>query len=409
MKISSMGKYLLSLSISFLFLVSSQQSLAQCPTVAGTTINTCDFSTGGEITIIFTDGDPSEHENYILYDTDGPTAVSEPFGSVTKTYDAVTQTLVYGNIPDGTYLAGNSGCPTLGGFGIEIDQTNELILSVNNIINDCDNLGSGEIDLDVSGGDSPYSYAWSDGLPDQQDQTGLSAGTYDVTVTDDDNCTFTLTGIVVDDGPVIHDLTNTDPTEVCDGQDLTISLDGSDTDVDYEVLINGGGSGTIAAGTGNALDITLASGDFVDGDDITVRADDGNCPTVIMNGNFVVNVTDAPTAEAGDDATVCEGDDLDLSASGTVNATNFSSLSWSSSGDGTFDDNTILEPVYTPGANDIANESVVLTLQANGNGVCDSVTDNMTLTITPAPTAEAGDDATVCEGDDLDLSASGTV
>ncbi|MGM0581212.1 MAG: gliding motility-associated C-terminal domain-containing protein [Bacteroidota bacterium] len=140
---------------------------------------------------------------------------------------------------------------------------------------------------------------------------------------------------------------------------------------------------------------------------LTLQAD-GNTGCDPVTDNMTLTIDAAPTAEAGDNATVCEGDDLDLSASGTVDATNFSSLSWSSSGDGTFDDNTILEPIYTPSAADITNGSVVLTLQANGNGICDSVTDNMTLNITLAPIADAGSDENICEATAYDLATSTT-
>ncbi|GGC50219.1 hypothetical protein GCM10011506_39850 [Marivirga lumbricoides] len=123
---------------------------------------------------------------------------------------------------------------------------------------------------------------------------------------------------------------------------------------------------------------------------------------------MLLTITPAPLAEAGDDLSVCAGDVLNLSVSGTVSASNFSSLSWSSSGDGTFDDTSILEPVYTPGVADISNGTVVLTLTASGNGSCDPDVDTMTLTITAVPTADAGSDETICAATAYDLSTSTT-
>ena len=56
---------------------------------------------------------------------------------------------------------------------------------------------SNSIDLDVAGGTSPYSYSWSNGAT-SQDLVGLSAGTYCVTVVDDNGCSrnqcFTVQG-----------------------------------------------------------------------------------------------------------------------------------------------------------------------------------------------------------------------
>ena len=88
-----------------------------------------------------------------------------------------------------------------------------------------------------------------------------------------------------------------------------------------------------------------------------------------------------PTANAGADATI-EADESFLLSDAT--ATNFSSLLWTSSGDGMFDDATILNSTYLPGAADIAASTVELCLTANPNDPCTgSVTDCMTLAIIP--------------------------
>lgn len=61
---------------------------------------------------------------------------------------------------------------------------------------------------------------------------------------------------------------------------------------------------------------------------------------------------------AGVDDTICQGELYQLSAT----ADNYNSILWSTSGDGVFDDNTILNPIYTPGDNDVSDGSVILTI-----------------------------------------------
>mgnify|MGYP001555812140 CR=1 FL=1 len=75
------------------------------------------------------------------------------------------------------------------------------------------------------------------------------------------------------------------------------------------------------------------------------------------------------------------------------------SLTWTTSGDGTFDDNTSATAIYTPGAGDITAGTVTLTITTDDPaGPCGAATDNMVLTINDDPTAAASVDQTICEG-----------
>ena len=79
-------------------------------------------------------------------------------------------------------------------------------------------------------------------------------------------------------------------------------------------------------------------------------------------------------------------------------AANQTSMEWSTSGDGSFSDVTIMNPVYTPGAQDVENGTVTLTLTANKDS--ETMSDEMTITFLDEPTIvlTQGSDALACMG-----------
>ena len=62
----------------------------------------------------------------------------------------------------------------------------------------CYGGGSGTITLTVSGGQLPYSFNWSNGSH-TQNQTGLTAGSYTVSVTDAKNCSQASSAFVINE------------------------------------------------------------------------------------------------------------------------------------------------------------------------------------------------------------------
>jgi len=125
----------------------------------------------------------------------------------------------------------------------------------------------------------------------------------------------------------------------------------------------------------------------------------GTCTPVIAS--MVLTITKLPTVYAGTDATLCSsGGSYTISG---ATASNAASQLWTTNGTGTFTNGTTLTPTYTPSAADIATRQVQLTLTATGNGGCGTVSDFMVLNIWPAPTANAGPDASLCSGNNFVL------
>jgi hypothetical protein len=105
---------------------------------------------------------------------------------------------------------------------------------------------------------------------------------------------------------------------------------------------------------------------------------------------------------AGPDQVVCSGSNVQLN--GTVQ--NANGGTWFG-GTGTFSSRTSLNAIYTPSASEIAAGSVRLTLRADSPG-CTPVMDEVIITITPAPTADAGTSIYVCSSN-LPVRLSGNV
>ena len=116
---------------------------------------------------------------------------------------------------------------------------------------------------------------------------------------------------------------------------------------------------------------------------------------------MTLTINAAAVVSAGGAATICEGSTFTTSGSRSGGA---SSSTWSTSGSGTFADNTLLAAVYTPSSADISAGSVVLTILTDDpSGPCGAVSDPMTLTIDQAATANAGLNVSRCEGSTFKL------
>ena len=80
------------------------------------------------------------------------------------------------------------------------------------------------------------------------------------------------------------------------------------------------------------------------------------------------------------------------------------SLLWTTNGDGSFDQNDILNPTYTPGEQDLANKTVTLTLTAT-NEEGETLSDNVVINFHEAASIEMEEAGETCEGEAFQLSA----
>ena len=95
---------------------------------------------------------------------------------------------------------------------------NSLSLSATSTSTTCNGGSDGSIDLTPTGGSGVYTYSWDNGST-SEDPTGLSSGTYTVTVTDSWGCTETLSVVVGDAAAIVSN----NPQSFCSGGSYTIN------------------------------------------------------------------------------------------------------------------------------------------------------------------------------------------
>ena len=94
------------------------------------------------------------------------------------------------------------------------------------IINDitCNGFSDGSISLTPTGGVSPYTYLWSNGATTAS-INNLSAGSYDVIVTDATGCTATLNNIIINEASNLVYVLNTNDVTCFGSSDGNASID----------------------------------------------------------------------------------------------------------------------------------------------------------------------------------------
>ena len=183
----------------------------------------------------------------------------------------------------------------------------------------------------------------------------------------------------------------------CPGQEFPIEVlvrDCNCTGSNETITYSGcSGDGFTTVVNGNIYNESMPTG-------IEVLLNQMNCDsTVIIDLNF----SPAPTIEAGDDLFVCIGEPINLTATLGGAAT---MVTWSSTGDGNFDDNQSLNPIYTPGTTDVNNGFVsLIALTDNGGTTCPPATDIFTINfVAAALTGSISGPDTVCAGEAAGIS-----
>jgi len=109
-------------------------------------------------------------------------------------------------------------------LSVFIDQPEELEFSFDFSNVSCANGNDGNIVLDVVGGTPPYNYFWSNGS-NSSEITDLSAGVYDVIITDLNQCEITQTFTITEPDEIVITANQTD-FNCIEGGSIEIFIDG---------------------------------------------------------------------------------------------------------------------------------------------------------------------------------------
>ena len=196
---------------------------------------------------------------------------------------------------------------------------------------------------------------------------------------------------------------NVNPTVIC--QNISVNLDATgNVSVTAAQIDNGSNDACGIA----SLTVSPSSFDCsnLGLNMVTLIATDANGNIDSCSATVTVNDPNTPTANAGSNDVICADGTYTLSGSVGGSAT---TLTWTTSGDGSFDDNTLAGATYTPGPNDITNGTVDLTITSN-LAPCSDASATMTLTIDPLPTftvVSPGNNPSACGNSDGSIDITG--
>jgi gliding motility-associated-like protein len=247
----------------------------------------------------------------------------------------------------------------------------------------CNGGSDGQIVLAPQGGVAPYSYQWDAAAGNQvtNPATGLSAGTYSVTVTDAFGCSLVVPGLILGE-PAPFTYTTSSTSANCgnpNGSATVVGFAGGTGAYTYDWGAGPQANNTLSNLTPNTYTVTVAD---ANGCDTTFSILVGN------NAPFTATITGFTNA-------TCNG-----ANDGTATAAGSDPLATY-----TYQWDANAGSQVTPTATGLGAGTYTVTLTDQATGCTDDTT--VTITEPAAVTVNAGADVTICLGGNTNISATG--
>ncbi|MBO7651367.1 MAG: carboxypeptidase-like regulatory domain-containing protein, partial [Bacteroidales bacterium] len=275
------------------------------------------------------------------------------------------------DVSAGTYtvtVRDNNGCSVV--ESIEITQPNALTASLSATEIPCHGVTS-TITNTVGGGTTPYAYAWETGET-SQNLTGVSGGTYSVTVTDANGCTASATITIIEPAELTSSLS---AGEIgCNGgiANITNTVNGGTEPITYEWSNGNNTQGLTGVGAG----------------EYTVTVRDNNGCSVVQSAT--ISQPDALTASLTAGTINCNGETTDITSAVNGGTQNYS-YAWSNgettnnlTGVGAGNYSVTVSDANSCTASAITTVSApdVLTVSISGStSVCENTTSTLTANV----------------------------
>ncbi|HUW06743.1 MAG TPA: gliding motility-associated C-terminal domain-containing protein [Williamwhitmania sp.] len=234
-------------------------------------------------------------------------------------------TNIFTNLSGGTYsIQVNDANNCITGTLAQVQQPNQIVITVDQLIQPTPSGNDGEIDVSATGGTGTLTYVLTPGGTSNTTGvfTGLAAGNYSVTVNDNNGCSATVTDLLLNDFSAT--ITSTDLT--CNGvSDGTITLtiygssnptvswtkDGIDYNTEMNAKYDGNGYKNLDPGTYVATVTDVPTGRIIVLPAVTIN----DAPAIVISS------VDTPTYD------ICAGKDqgaITINASGGTGSLDYS-------------------------------------------------------------------------------------